>query len=262
MRGARAEGGQATVELVALWLIIAVLVGLVLLGLPRLGALVAGTLDGSPRPAAVREPAAAALAERAVAGRSGRGGTPTLLAAERMLALELGADGARAYLATRLLSRYGSRLGRAIDTTAIVGGAQAPGDRLIATPSRRPRMTIARLADEPLPDLDAVTRRAVVAASQDAAVTALERAPRTASLGRLLVRIQAGQAAMGLVVPPDEIGPAPGRRAGDAVLCEPVELRWTMGGEVHRPLAVALHLVAVRAGRVLDDRLVAGETCP
>jgi hypothetical protein len=36
-----------------------------------------------------------------------------------------------------------------------------------------------------------------------------------------------------------------------------------MGGEMHRtPLALALHLVVVRAGRALDDRLVDGERCP
>ena len=80
---------------------------------------------------------------------------------------------------------------------------------------------------------------------------------------KLLGRIQAGQAVVGLLAPADDVGPVPGRRAGDAVLCEPVDLRWTMGGQVHvRPLARALHLVVVRAGRVIDDRLVDGERCP
>jgi hypothetical protein len=263
VRDARPDRGQATVEAVALWLIIAVVAGLLLLGLPRLDNLVAGALDGGSRRAAVRQPAAAALAERALAGRGGRGGTPTLLAAERLLALELGAAGARDYLAARLLERFGPRLQQALDVTSIVGGAQAPGDRLIATPADRPRITIARLADEPLPDLDAATRRAVIAAGADASVTTLGLLRPTAPLGRLLGRVQAGQAVVGLLAPADDVGPAPGRRAGDAVLCEPVDLRWTMGGVVHdRPLARALHLVTVRAGRVIDDRLVDGERCP
>ncbi|MDX6378292.1 MAG: hypothetical protein QOE98_2595, partial [Gaiellaceae bacterium] len=73
MRDARPDRGQATVEAVALWLIIAVVAGLLLLGLPRLDNLVAGALDGGSRRAAVRQPAAAALAERALAGRGGRG---------------------------------------------------------------------------------------------------------------------------------------------------------------------------------------------
>jgi hypothetical protein len=262
VRGARAERGQATVEAVALWLIIAVVGGLLLLDLPRLGNLVAGMLDGGDR-AAARKPAAAALAERALAGRGGRGGTPTLLAAERLLALDLGAAGAHDYLAARLLARYGSRLGHALDATSLVGGAQAPGDRLIATPAARPRVVIARLADEPLPDPDAATRRALIAAGGDASVAALDVQRRTAPLGRLLGRVQTGQAVIGLLAPADEVGPAPGRRGGDAVLCEPVDLRWTMGGVVHaRPLARALHVVVVRAGRVIDERLLDGERCP
>ena len=263
MRSVRPEAGRATVEVVALWLIVAVVGGLLLLGLPRLGSLVASTLDGRSEPAAAREPAAAALAERALAGRSGRGGTPTLLVAERLLALELGVRGAHDYLATRLLVQHGARVGRAIDVTAIVGGAQAPGDRLIATPSSRPGVTIARLADEPLPDLDAATRRAVIAAGNDGAVTTLARATRTAPLARLLGRLQTGHDVVDLLAPADDVGPPPGRRAGDAVLCEPVELRWTMGGTVHEPpLARALHLVMVRGGHVIDDRLLDRERCP
>ena len=114
-----------------------------------------------------------------------------------------------------------------------------------------------------MPDLDAATRRAVVAAGKDAGVTALGLVPRAVPLAKLLGRIQTGQAVVGLLAPADDVGPAPGRRAGDAVLCEPVDLRWTMGGQVHvRPLARALHLVVVRAGRVIDDRLVDGERCP
>ena len=114
-----------------------------------------------------------------------------------------------------------------------------------------------------MPDLDAATRRAVVAAGEDAGVTALGLVPRRVPLGKLLGRIQIGQAIVGLLAPADEVGPVPGRRAGDAVLCEPVDLRWTMGGQVHvRPVARALHLVVVRAGRVIDDRLVDGERCP
>ncbi len=65
-----------------------------------------------------------------------------------------------------------------------------------------------------------------------------------------------------LVAPPDDVGPEPGERAGDAVLCEPVQLRWTMGGAVHAPLATALHLVVVRGGRVLADRFADGDRCP
>jgi hypothetical protein len=263
VRSARPERGQATVEAVALWLIVAAIFGALLLGLPRLGPLLAGALHGGEGRTAAREPAAAALAERALAGRGGRGGTPTLLAAERMLALELGAGGARAYLASRLEARHGARLGHVIDATALVGGAEAPGDRLFAYPSGRPSLTIAHLADEPLPQPDAATRRAVAAAGTDAAATALELVRATRPLATLFGRVQAGQAVIGLLAPRDDVGPEPGRRAGDAVLCEPVELRWTMGGEVHRtPLALALHLVVVRAGRVLDDRLIDGERCP
>jgi len=65
-----------------------------------------------------------------------------------------------------------------------------------------------------------------------------------------------------LVTAPDDVGPGPGERAGDAVLCEPVQLRWTMGGAVHAPLATALHLVVVRGGRVLADRFAEGDRCP
>ena len=197
------------------------------------GPLVARVLGGQPAPPAERQPAAAGLAEQALAGRSGRGGTPTLLAAERLLALELGAQGAHDFLAARLLAVHGARLGRAIDATATVGGAQAPGDLLIATAAGRPSVTIARLSDEPVPDLDAATRRAVVAAGKDAGVTALGLVPRALPLGKLLGRIQTGQAIVGLLAPADDVGPVPGRRAGDAVLCEPVDLRWTMGGQVH-----------------------------
>ena len=86
--------------------------------------------------------------------------------------------------------------------------------------------------------------------------------PRSLPLGKLLGRVQTGQAVVGLLAPADDVGPLPGRRAGDGVLCEPVDLRWTMGGQVHDPLARALHLVVVRAGRVIDDRLIDGERCP
>ena len=130
--------GQATVEAVALWLIIGAIAAALLLALPRLGPLVAGALAGGSAPAGRREPAAAALADRALAGRPGRGGTPTLLAAERLLALELGADGARSYLAARLLALHGARLGHDIDVTPLLGGAEAPGDRLIASPAAKP----------------------------------------------------------------------------------------------------------------------------
>ena len=122
----------------------------------------AGALAGGSAPAGRREPAAAALADRALAGRPGRGGTPTLLAAERLLALELGADGARSYLAARLLALHGARFGHDIDVTPLLGGAETPGDHLIASPAAKPRLTIARLADEPVPDLDAAARRASV----------------------------------------------------------------------------------------------------
>ena len=259
----RSERGQATVEAVALWLIMAVLVGGLVIGLPLLGPVVAGALHGGRTPERPREPAAAALAERALTGRSGRGGTPTLLAAERLLALELGPDGAHAYLATRLLALHGARLGHAIDVTPLLGGAQAPGDHLLAYPSAKPRLTIVRLADEPLPDLDAAARRATVQAGGDIAVTALGVPRSTQLLGKVIGRIQVGQAVIGLLAPADDVGPGPGRRAGDAVLCEPVALRWTMGGQLHpRPLALALHLVAVRGGRAIDDRLVDGKRCP
>ena len=219
--------------MVGLWLIILLVAAVLLLTLPRLGPLVARVLGGQPAPPVERQPAAAGLAEQALAGRSGRGGTPTLLAAERLLALELGTQGAHDYLAARLLAVHAARLGRAIDATATVGGAQAPGDLLIATAAGRPTVTIARLGDEPVPDLDAATRRAVVAAGKDAGVTALGLVPRALPLGKLLGRIQTGQAIVGLLAPADEVGPVPGRRSGDAVLCEPVDLRWTMGGQTH-----------------------------
>ena len=92
-------------------------------------------------------------------------------------------------------------------------------------------------------------------------MTALETLERTRPLGKLLGRAQVGRDVVTLMQPPDEVGPAPGERAGDAVLCEPVELRWTMGGVRHDPLAVAVHLVVVRGGRVLADRLAAADRC-
>jgi hypothetical protein len=263
VRRAPPDRGQATVEALALWLVVALIVAALPAGLPRLVPLLTGALQGREAAGASRVPVAAALADRAVAGRAGRGGTPTLLAAERLLALELGADGARSYLADLLLVRHGARLGHAIDATSLVGGAEAPGDRLIAAPSGPPSLRIARLADEPPPDLDAASRRATVQAGGDGAVTALGVPRWTRLLGTLLGRVQAGQSVVGLLAPADEVGPVPGRRAGDAVLCEPVALRWTMAGTIHRrPLALALHLVVVRAGRVVADALVDGERCP
>ncbi len=263
MLPARSDHGQATVEAIALWLIAAAVVGALLVGLPWLGPLVAGALHGAPGATGQRAPAAAGLADRALAGRGGRGGTPTLLAAERLLALELGPAGAHAYLARRLLAIHGSRLGHAIDATVLVGGAEAAGDRLVASPSTSPTLTIAGLADEPVPGLDAATRRATVAAGADVSISALGAVRATQVLGKVLGRIQIGEAVVRLLAPADDVGPVPGQRAGDAVLCELVALRWTIGGTVHRrPLALALHLVVVRAGRVLDDRLVEGRRCP
>jgi len=262
VRGARPDRGQATVEAVALCLIMAAIAAALLFGLPRLGPLVAGALQGGAAPAERHAPAAAALADRALAGRPGRGGTPTLLAAARLLALELGPAGARSYLTTRLLALHGARLGHALDVTPLVGGAAAPGDHLIASPSARPSLTIARMADEPVPDLDAAARRATMQAGADVAATALDVAGSTRLLGKLIGRIQVGQAVVGLLTPADDVGPVPGRRAGDATLCEPMTLRWTINGAVHRPLALALHLVVVRAGRVVADTMTDGERCP
>ena len=95
MRSAPRDRGQATVEAVALWLIMAAIAAALLLGAPaaraargRRAARRIGAGRGPSRPPP-------ASAERALAGRPGRGGTPTLLAAERLLALELGPDGAR-----------------------------------------------------------------------------------------------------------------------------------------------------------------------
>jgi hypothetical protein len=101
----------------------------------------------------------------------------------------------------------------------------------------------------------------VRAAAPGYAVTALDAAERTRPLAKLFGRAQAGRDLLVLVHPSDDVGPEPGERAGDAVLCEPVELRWTMGGVRHAPLATAVHVVVVRAGRVLADRLAAGDGC-
>ena len=263
MRSARAERGQATVEVVALWLIMAVIAGLLVLGLPALGPFVARALDRDPSPRrrasrpppgwpSRRSPAAPAAAARPPCSwPSGCWRSSSAPAVPRTTSRSACWPGTA------------SRLGRAIDATSIVGGAQAPGDQLIATAAGRPVVTIARLADEPVPDLDAATRRAVIAAGKDAAISGLELVPRAAPLGKLLGRVQAGQAIVGLLAPPATSARSPGRRAGDAVLCAPVDLRWTMNGHVHvRPLARALHLVVVRAGRVIDERLVDGERCP
>ena len=168
---------------------------------------------------------------------------------------------AAAYLRERLLEREGGRFGRAIDVTRQVAAIPVPGDRLVAYPSRPPSLTIAEPGDEPLPHLDAGAAAVARGAAPGVVVTALETLERTRPLGKLLGRAQVGRDVVTLMQPPDEVGPAPGERAGDAVLCEPVELRWTMGGVRHDPLAVAVHLVVVRGGRVLADRLAAADRC-
>jgi hypothetical protein len=178
-----------------------------------------------------------------------------------MLAVDLGEDGAGRYLLQRLLARQGGRFGHAVDVTravAVIGG----GDRLIAYPTRPPSLTIASPADEPAPGLDAGAADVARGAAPGAALTALELVERTRPLAKLLGRAQAGSDVISLVTAPDDVGPEPGERAGDAVLCEPVELRWTMGGTMHAPLSSALHLVVVRGGRVLADRVTAGDRCP
>jgi len=259
VRAARPDAGQATVEALGLWAAVALVVVGLVLGLPRIAPVLVAALgagDGTVAPSA-----AEVLAERALAGRAGRGGTPTLLVAKRLLAVELGGDRAAAYLRERLLEREGGRFGRAIDVTGQVAAIPVPGDRLVAYPTRPPSLTIAEPGDEPLPHLDAGAAAVARGAAPGVVVTALETLERTRPLGKLLGRAQVGRDVVTLMQPPDEVGPAPGERAGDAVLCEPVELRWTMGGVRHDPLAVAVHLVVVRGGRVLADRLAAADRC-
>ena len=253
MRTAPAERGQATIEALGLWAALALLVAALVLGLPRVAPVLVAALradDDTPRP-----PAAAALLERVLAGRAGRGGTPTLLAAERLLAAELGPERARSYLRARLLERHGARFGGTIDVTDHVAAIAVPGDRLLAYPTRPPSLVIAEPDDEPRPGPDPG------AAAPGYAVTALDAAERTRPLAKLFGRAQVGRDLLVLLHPSDDVGPEPGERAGDAVLCEPVELRWTMGGVRHAPLATAVHVVVVRAGRVLADRLAAGDGC-
>jgi hypothetical protein len=256
---ARPDRGQATVEALGLWAACALLATVLVLCLPRLAPVLVAAVEGDD--GASGAPAAAPLAEQALAGRAGRGGTPTLLAAERLLAPELGPERAHAYLRERLLAREGARFGRAIDVTGRIAVIAAAGDRLVAYPSRRPSLAIAEPDDEPRPGPDAGAAAALRDAAPGYAVTALEAAERTRPLAKLLGRAQVGRDLLVLVHPPDEVGPAPGERAGDAVLCEPVELRWTMGGVRHAPLATAVHLVVLRSGRVIVDRLAAGDRC-
>ena len=259
MRAAPAERGQATVEALGLWAALALVVAAVVLGLPRVAPALVAALhadDGTTRP-----PVAAALLERALTGRAGRGGTPTLLAAERLLAAELGPERARSYLRTRLLERQSARFGAGIDVTDHVAAIAVSGDRLVAYPTRPPSLVIAEPDDEPRPDPDRGAAAVARGAAPGYAVTALEAVERTRPLAKVLGRAQVGRDLLVLIHPSDEVGPAPGERAGDAVLCEPVELRWTMGGVLHDPLATAVHVVVVRAGRVLVDRVAAGDGC-
>ena len=178
-----------------------------------------------------------------------------------MLAAELGPERAHSYLRERLLERQGIRFGRAVDVTGRVAAIPVAGDRLVAYPTRPPSLAIAEPDDEPLPHPEPGAAAAARGAAPGYALTALEAAERTRPLAKLLGRAQAGRDLLVLVHAPDDVGPAPGERAGDAVLCEPVELRWTMGGARHAPLETAVHVVVVRAGRVLVDRLVAGDGC-
>jgi len=256
---ARADRGQATVEALGLWAALALLAVALVLGLPRIAPVLTAALhaNGGER----RAPAEAALVERALTGRAGRGGTPTLLAAERLLAVELGPARARSYLRERLLEREGTRFGRAIDVTGRVAAIPVPGDRLVAYPTHAPSLAIAEPGDEPRPDPDPGAAAVARTAAPGYAVTALETVERARPLAKVLGRAQIGRDLLVLVRPPDDVGPGPGERAGDAVLCEPVEVRWTMGGVRHAPLATAVHLVVVRAGRVLADRLVAADRC-
>jgi hypothetical protein len=256
---ARADRGQATVEALGLWAAVALVALALVTGLPRIAPAVIAALQAGD--GAAQAPAAAALVDRALAGRSGRGGTPTLLAAERLLAAELGPEPARSYLRERLLEREGGRFGRAIDVTGRVPAIPVSGDRLVAYPTRPPLLAIAEPADEPWPGPDAGAAAAARGAAPGYAVTALELAERTRPLAKVLGRSQIGRDLLVLVRPPDDVGPAPGERAGDAVLCEPVELRWTMGGVRHAPLTAAAHIVVVRAGRVVADRLVDADRC-
>jgi hypothetical protein len=256
---ARADRGQATVEALGLWAALALLVVALALGLPQVAPVLIAALHAGDGDA--QAPASAALVEGALAGRTGRGGTLTLLTAERLLAVELGPERARAYLRERLLEREGARFGRAIEVTGRVAAIPVPGDRLVAYPTHPPALAIAEPGDEPRPEPDRGARAVARGAAPGYAVTALEAVERTRPLAKVLGRAQIGRDLLVLVRPPDDVGPAPGERAGDAVLCEPVELRWTMGGVRHAPLATAVHVVVVRAGRVLADRLIDAERC-
>lgn len=262
MRAAATERGQAAVEALALWLLLAALIALLLAGLPRVAPYLAAVLAGDRSGPAAPEPSAAALADRVLAGRAGAGGVPSLLAAQRLLALDLGEAGAHRYLQERLLQRHGARLGRQLDATFLVGGMAPASDHLIAHPTARPTLRVAELADEPPPSLDDASRRMAEQSATDGALWALEQVRAARLLSKMLAGAQVGKAVVGFLVPSGEIGPRPGERAGDGVLCEPVELRWTMGGDAdRRPLALALHVVVVRASRVIDDRLLDGERC-
>ncbi len=246
--------GQASVEAIGLWLAVALLCAALVVGIVRVAPLVARALDGDRDP---ERPAAHAVLERAVDT-----GRPTLLAARRLLVREVGAAAADRYLSTRILARYGSRLGRTRDASAVVGVAPSPTVRLLAVPSGPPTVVIATPSDEPLPETDRDLGPIASEAGRQALEESLDANRATRPLARILRGADLGLAVIGLLAPGDEVGPPPGLRAGDGVLCEPIELRWLRAGELDtQPLALAVHVVVVRNGRVLADQLLAGERC-
>ena len=261
-----ADRGQATVEVVGLWLIIRLVAAVLLLALPRARPLlVARAARRSARAARRVSRPPPAWPSRRWPGAAGRGGTPTLLAAERLLALELGRSG-RARLPARAAAgapghpvrprrrRHRSRRRRPV-----------PGDLLVAYPTRPPSLAIAEPDDEPRAR---TSSRGAAAASRGQRPGT--RSPPSSAAGgpgrsrKLLGRAQTGQRDLLVLVARARRRRPGARRARRRRRA--VRARRPALDDGRQPAHAArsaprVHVVVVRAGRVLVDRLVAGDGC-
>jgi hypothetical protein len=268
--------GQALAEAVLLWAVI----GLTLVGagaaiarsdLPTVLAGAIARPDGAP-------PAPTARTRMALE-RSLRTGRPSPLAVGALLVADVGAARARAILTAALAAEaVADPTARGVldvtdqlDRTAGQGlrlGARAIGP-FVLVGLTTPAMEAARAGRGALPDALAADAAgdALDAGGQggDTAAALLgERLPRLAGGAVRAIGVAGTVLGVATLLGGGRVtGPAPGDRAGDAVLCRPVDIRWYARG-VPRPSATARgrEYVVLRGGRVIARRApLAAGTC-
>lgn len=238
--------GQSTVEYVAVIALVATAIGgALLLARTSLPTLITTALGRTPPTAPDPSPAARATLEAALVGDPD---ALTLLGARARIAEEVGTAAADRILAETVRSHLERRHGEALARVTLSEPIGSAG-HLVASTTGRPRLRLVSPADEAYASLvdhrpEDRDRAAAEAVAWSTASTILNGLRRNLGTGVGALRLLLTATATDDPLPP-------GSRAGDLVVCLPVDIRLTQ-----RPAVRAgWRIVVLRRDRIVDDRI-------